>query len=514
MLDSSQTQQFASPETGPVTSGVRSVNIAEVLRLASQDMAFYGQHFFPKTCRQDTPEFHLEMYRDVQDPLAEFIAWMVFRGGAKTSIARIILSFLVGFGFSRTICVVGKSEAQAVSSVEWLLKAVKFNRLWADTFQISTGKRESQAHIELIHGIEQVPIRILALGMEGSLRGVNFDDYRPDAILVDDPCDEENVGTLVQRKKTEALFFGALQQSLAPASEAPMRKMILTQTPLNADDLINICCKSPDWRSSIYSCFDSNGDSRWPQRWSTRELLDEKQTYLQKNQLSVWLREKECKIVSAETATFPWPLKYWEVVPDGGITILAVDPTPPPREGEMGRQIRRAGQVDQAALLVIRLFRNSAFVLETYGTESPDEEELFAKMDEMCQRWAPMMHVAVETILFARVIASGFKKYMQRKRRWMTVKQIEDKRKKQTRIGSEISHFASNGLLFVHPTQRELIDQLTTYPDTNKDDFVDGLAIGLMSLGIWRTDDQGKSILEGDFTDVTDHKPLAFARAP
>lgn len=518
MSDLSPISPSSSPAISPATFYDRApqpveVSFEEVLRLSSQDMAFYGQHFFPRTCRQDTPPFHLSMYRDVQDPLAEFIAWMIFRGGAKTSITRIIASFLIAFGFSRTICVVGKSEAQAVSSVEWLLKAAKFNALWRDTFHIGIGKRESQNHIELIHGIEQVSIRVLALGMEGSLRGVNFDDYRPDLILVDDPCDEENVGTAAQRKKTAALFFGALQQSLAPASEAPMRKMVLSQTVLNSEDLISLCCKSPDWRSSIFSCFDANGESRWPQRWTTHELLKEKQSYIDKNQLSIWLREKECKIVSDETAAFPWPLKYWDVIPEGGITVLSVDPTPPPREGAIGQIVRKSGDLDKATVTVLRLFRNAVFVCETYGTQSPDEEELFSKMAEMAHRWAPIMHIAIETILFARVIASGFKKWLARKRLWMTIKQIEDRRKKETRIRSEIAHFASNGLLYVHRSQMELIEQYTSYPDVNHDDFLDGLAVGLMSLNTWRTDDKGV-VLEGDFLDVTDVKPLNWARCP
>ena len=45
------------------------------------------------------------------------------------------------------------------------------------------------------------------------------------------------------------------------------------------------------------------------------------------------MREKECKLVSPETADFlPSWLKYYELEPLGGVTVVSIDPVPPPSE--------------------------------------------------------------------------------------------------------------------------------------------------------------------------------------
>lgn len=476
------------------------VSIAEAVKLGAADPEFFGRFFFAKTCRQPSPRFHRELDDALDDTEHRYVSSMIFRGGAKTSRLRLYVAKRIAYGLSRTILFVGKSQEHAVKSLEWLQSAVEYNKVYAQTFGLRKGKKWTGTEIEIYHGTDEVPIRIIALGITGSVRGVNVDDYRPDLIVVDDPCDEENTATPEQRKKIADLFFGALAKSLAPRSEAPHAKMVLLQTVLNDDDLISLTVRDQQWKSLVYGCFDEDGESRWGDRFTTKELREEKAAHIARNQLSLWLREMECKVVSQETSAFltNW-LQYWTVVPDQGITIIAVDPTPPPRDDS---NIKVTAKHDDSVVMVIRINGGNVYVCDYYLTKSPDPDELIAKIFELAVNWQ-CLTIAIETVLFQRVLANMLQKEMLNRRQWLTIKKIEDKRKKETRIRQEISSRASHRRLFVHPSMVEFIEQYTAYPQVNHDDILDCLAIGLASVNPWM--EQGT--IEGEFSVVDDDIP-------
>jgi predicted phage terminase large subunit-like protein len=473
------------------------VDIREAVHLGAVDTEFFGRFFFPKTCRQPSPRFQRELDEALDDTEHRYVSAMIFRGGAKTSRLRLYVAKRVAYGLSRTILFVGKSQEHSVKSLEWLQNAVEHNRLFAGTFGLRKGKKWTGTEIEIYHGTDETPIRIIALGITGSVRGVNVDDYRPDLIVVDDPADEENTATPEQREKVADLFFGALAKSLAPRSEAPHAKMVLLQTVLNSSDLISLTVRDPQWKSLVYGCFDDEGNSRWPERFPTAELLEEKSAHVARNQLSLWLREMECKVVSQETSAFiaSW-LQYWVVIPDGGVTLICCDPTPPPKDDTVGRvSDSKRKKLDDAVVMVIRIAGGNVYVCDYYTTKSPDPDELIAKIFEYATNWK-CQTLCLETVLFQRVMAKMLEKEMLSRRQWLTIKKVEDKRKKETRIRQEVSSRASHRRLFVHPSMTELIEQFTAYPVVNHDDILDALTIGLSSINAWMEN----STLEGEYT--------------
>lgn len=473
------------------------IPVSEAVQLGALDPEFFGRFFFPKTCRQESPEFHLELDAALDDTEHRYVSAMIFRGGAKTSRLRLYVARRIAYGLSRTILFVGKSQEHAVKSLEWLQNAVSYNKLYAGTFGLKKGSKWTGTEIDIYHGTDEIPIRVIALGITGSVRGVNVDDYRPDLIVVDDPCDEENTSTPEQRKKISDLFFGALAKSLAPASEAPHAKMILLQTVLNSEDLISLTIRDPQWKSLVYGCFDEFGRSRWPLRFPTKVLQEEKEAHVARNQLSLWLREMECKVVSEETSAFlPGWLQYWDTVPDGGITILAVDPTPPPKDSA---NAKISFKHDDSVIMVLRIFQGNVYVCEYYLTKSPDPQEFIAKIFELAGRWR-CLNVAMETVLFQRILAHLLEREMLSRRQWLTIQKVEDRRKKETRIRQEVSARASHRRLFVHRSMTEFIEQYTAYPDVNHDDILDALTIGLTSINPWME----SATLEGEFEEVDD----------
>jgi hypothetical protein len=476
------------------------INFGEILERGATDPGFYGQFFFPRAVRMTPPPFHLKLDNILEDRSSRYVDSMVFRGGAKTTKLRIYTSRRIAYGISHTILFVGKSQEHAVRSVEWIMTQVEHNSLWAQTFQLSKGKKWTASECEIIHGTDEYPIRIIALGITGSVRGINIEDYRPDLIIVDDPCDEENTATPESRAKMEALFFGALANSLAPNSEAPDAKMVLLQTPLDQDDLIAVCQRDPAWTSLNFGCFDEFGKSRWPERWSTEELLLEKESYIARGQLSLWLREMECKIVSNETAAFLEKyVQYWDMLPEGGLTYMGIDPTPPPKDGDRSKITARH---DDATIVVIKLWKGKVFVCDYYATKSPDPQEFISKIFEMALIWKPFQ-VGVETFLFQRMLKTEIEREMQKRRQYFVLLPVEDKRKKDTRIRQAIGSRLALRELYLNRIQTELMEQLFSYPASSHDDLLDALAIALSMINPAM---EGVLIGEGEYLEYNENE--------
>jgi len=451
----------------------------ELVQLAAVDNDFYGRFWFPETCRQPSPWFHKKMDEILEAPGTRLAGFEIFRGGAKTTKLRLFSSKRIAYGISRTMVYVGKSQDHARRSIEWLMHQVEHNHRWANFYRLRKGSKWTTEECEIINDTLEMQIRIIALGITGSVRGINVNDYRPDFILLDDPCDEENTATPEQRQKIEDLVFGALLKSLAPESEAPDALMAIAQTPLNENDLIETIMKDEQWKTLRFSCFDDKEQSSWPARWTTEQLKADKEAHIKRNQLSLWLREMECILVNSQNAAFltEWAKEY-TIRPQYGLVYIGIDPTPPPKDAAK-REVNE--KLDDAVIMVILFFEGKIFVLDYYVAKSPDPAEFVTKLFEFVGIYRPFL-VGIETVLFQRMLKWYIEQEMRRRRVWFTITPVEDRRKKETRIIQSISRYASNGNFYLKAEHVELKEQFTRYvmnKPGQRDDMLDALAIAL-----------------------------------
>jgi hypothetical protein len=448
------------------------------VKLGAVDSRFFAHYFFPKTARTRTPEFHMDMWSGLDSIHYRHFAAEVFRGGAKTSLLRVYTAKRVAYGISNTILFVGKGQDHSVRSVTWLRKAIEFNQRFARAFGLKKGEKWTDVEIEILRA-DGTTCRVLAVGITGQVRGVNIDDYRPDLIVVDDPCDEENTATPEQRAKISDLFFGALDKSLAPINESPFSKMVLLQTPLNREDLVEVCMKDPQWHGVRFSCFDERGESRWPERWTTKQLMGDKLAHINRNQLSIWLREMECELISPESTAFKsnW-LKYWDVLPDEGATVLVIDPVPPPTEIAIAQGL--AGK-DYEALAVVRKRRGRYYVCEISVNRGHEPTWTVSEFFRLAMRWKPIK-VVVETTAYQATLAWLIRQAMKHRGLYWPIEEFSDRRKKFARITDSLSGPASEGALYCRPEHSMFVEQFSMYPQVSHDDALEAVAVGVMKL--------------------------------
>ena len=445
----------------------------------ARDTVLYCHTFFQGAFRDKTAPFQRQVFEDVDNPLIRQLGIEVFRDGAKTTILRAATSKRVAYGISRTILYVSASMGHSLRSVRWLRKQVEFNKRWFNFYGLSRGSKWTDEHLEIKHNVLGITVTILAVGITGQTRGINVDDYRPDFIVVDDADDEETTATPEQRDKTRDRFFGSILNSLAPKSENPEAKIVVLATSLNRKDLINTIHEDPSWVTRRYPILDEHGESQWPTRYPTQEVVEKKAAFLARGQALLWLREYECTIGDEETALFTRDsLKYWELLPDRMIVVLAVDPAPPPSEVQIKKGLRTK---DEEVWSAIGMRDGEFFLLEQQCAIDHDSEWSITTCFSMLLRWKPM-RIGVEAIAYQRTLKDLIEREMKARHIYAVVDAIVDRRKKPHRIQQALAGITAHGAFYVHSSMQGFITQYYAYPNTDKDDRLDSCAMGLGML--------------------------------
>lgn len=479
------------------------ISPAAAVRLGATSLTRYGRIFFPKTFRQLSPVFHDEIGAVFDNPSFRNVAVEVFRDGAKTTLVRTLISRRIAYGISRTILVVSASQGHSILTLRWLKRQVEHNKLWANTFRLRKGSKWSDDHVEIHHEAFDEPITLLALGITGQLRGYNIDDRRPDLIICDDTSTDESANSAGQRSKELNLVFGALLNSLAPRSEAPDAKAILLDTPKSKFDLIEGCEHDDDWTFFRYGILDSNDESRWPERYPTAEVLAQKEAATKVGRLAIWMREKACKIISAELSSFQVEnLQFWDTLPERCTYVITIDPAS-----------SDAADADDNVVAVLAFHKDHVYLVDYKAATGQDPEMVKATVFEFARKWRPL-GVVVESIAYQRVLAWYLEKAMREQRVYLPIYKVQDRRAKADRIIQALGETSGYHRLHVLPSHAKFIEQFTEYSPILRmhDDVLDAVAMGIT----WGERQGIDDWIEGDYDDVSDEENprLSFRNAP
>lgn len=480
-----------------------AITTAELIRLGAVDTEFYARTFFPKTFRQRSPAFAREVWELLENPAVRMANLVIFRGASKTTRLRTFASKRIAYGVSRTVLYIGASERDAIRSVTWLKHQVERNTLWSSTFGLMKGQKWEETQIEIIHKgfskydsngtlVEPFTIWVLAAGITGSLRGINFDDYRPDLIVVDDPQTDEMAASLEQREKVADLIFGAVRNSLASVVEEPNAKLAMAITPQHMDDISQRALRDQEFVSKVFPCWTQatmdlavdQQESVWPELHPTVDLRQEKKSAIRRNKLSVFSREKECRLISTESAVFqkPWlNIREPGIVVQGAAAVLAIDPVPPPSQREMERGLLKK---DWECHYVWGRYRGEYHLLDFARSRGHDPSWTIATFFRLMRQWRCYSCV-FDATSYQRSLKFMLEQEMARRRIWYTVVPYDTHNQpKYARISSTLSPLATQGLLWVGAEHDIFVRQFEEYGPTysGPDDDLDASTMALLEL--------------------------------
>jgi predicted phage terminase large subunit-like protein len=383
---------------------------------------------------------------------------------------------------------VGASERDAIRSVQWLRTQVDRNKQWADTFNLRAGRKWEETQIEIEHGTFGHTVWVLAAGITGSLRGINFDDYRPDLIIVDDPQTDETAATKEQREKVADLILGAVKNSLAPESEEPNAKLAMAITPQHSADVSQQALADTQWTSRVFPCWTKGTldlpvgqqQSSWEDRFPTAKLRADKEAALRRNKLSIFTREMECRLISPETSQFrpQWLNIRDSAPPRGCFAVLAIDPVPPPSERELAKGL--VGKNWEAQYVWGR--HDGEYHLLDYERNRGHEPSWSVTTAFTLARKWRVARIIVDAVAYQKTLKWLLEQEMKRRGIYYSVVPISDGMQKFARITGVLSGLASAGKLWIGPEHTIFAEQFEAYPNVEFDDDLDASALALQDI--------------------------------
>lgn len=165
----------------------------ERIFLCGEDFGSFFAYYFLPFFTYETPEFHLDMFQDLQDidaGLLDELLWVMFRESAKTSIAKAFVVWCIAYNKKRFVnydCYdKANAEAALFDVAVWLQTNKRiiedFGQLY---FEEKGGSKKSEMK-RVSEFITTNGVKVKAYSTQQSTRGRIFDRFRPDLYIVDD----------------------------------------------------------------------------------------------------------------------------------------------------------------------------------------------------------------------------------------------------------------------------------------------------------------------------------------
>lgn len=486
----------------------------DAVMLGATNGPIFSSYFFPKTFRQAVPSFHANVWDALLFPGRRYVNVIIFRGGAKTTLLRSYMAHRLAYSVSRTVMYIGASQRKAETSTGWLLRQVQNNHLFSETFGLEVGAKGTPGEFNIVNKKTGDSTWFIGLGVLGSVRGINFDDYRPDLIIVDDALTDQNAATEMGQEKIIDLILGAVRESLTPGTENPAAQMALLNTPHDVSDLTSYAAKDPAfytvkfgiWTPETETLPIEHQESIWPERYPTEEVRAEKRNAIAMNRYSIWAREKECNLVNAETSDFKqeWVTYYDpDDIPEKMVCVIAIDPVPPPSPEKIKMGL---GRRDFECIAVVGIYKGEYYVLEYRTSQGHTPNWSVSTFFELAYKWKPLA-LRVESTMYQKTLAWLIREEMKRRGRYWPVMEVDERAPKHVRIVNALQGPLSNRALKFRRNMSDAVSQVVNFPNVAHDDIIEAIAEALLGLTQYMTLDlSANDVDEEGYEELGDYR--------
>lgn len=226
---------------------------------------FFGV-YFGRFAKYPFADFHGEMFALAEDEKNRTIVIMAARGSAKSAIMNTALAIWSILGRHGKHCIVILSETQDKARKHFLNIKDELTEnflLKFDMGPLRSGESKWGPILTLPHYNAQITFASL----EEGIRGLKYQEYRPDFIVADDIESENSVRTIEGRNKTYDQFVG----NVIAAGEVATR-IVLLGTMLHEDSVMmrfarEIKSGNRDGVYRRYPLMDDEGNILWKAKY-------------------------------------------------------------------------------------------------------------------------------------------------------------------------------------------------------------------------------------------------------
>lgn len=252
-----------------------------------------------------TPPFHLKMLDKIIEP-HDYIANLVFRGGAKTSLFMEYMTLYIAtfgdlpnFGKIHGMLYVSDSMENGVKSarknIETRYLASEFlqefvpHAIYTDPYLEFRNKDGHQFGVKMF-------------GARTGIRGTKIFAKRPTLVVLDDLMGDKGAESEAEMKTIKNTLYKGVVEAVDPTQF----KIILNGTPFNKSDVIVEAVESGGWHvnvwpvAEVFPCKREEFVGAWDDRFSYDVLMKKYQFAVANNEASAFAQELMLRITAAE----------------------------------------------------------------------------------------------------------------------------------------------------------------------------------------------------------------------
>lgn len=224
-----------------------------------------------------TPDFHREMWGLVTSP-DRYVAMAAPRGHAKsTSITHAYTLTATLFRQRDFVLILSDTWSQAVEFLRDLKTELLTNDGIIKDFEVKRLAKDTEDDIIVVMR-DNYTFRIVARGSEQKVRGLKWNNKRPNLVIGDDLEGDEQVESKLRRDK----FFKWLMKAVLPCGSDDCLFRIVG-TVMHFDSALERLLKDATWTSRRYRAHKSFSDFSqilWPEKFSAARLKAIREKYV------------------------------------------------------------------------------------------------------------------------------------------------------------------------------------------------------------------------------------------
>ncbi len=406
--------------------------------------------------------------------------------GKSTAITHAYCLAAVLFRERKFVVIVSDTETQAVNFLNDIKEELRNNDDLVELFGIKGFKKDTETDI-IIELSDGYTFRILVRGAEQRVRGLKWNQLRPDLIVCDDLESDEQVINKDRREKFRKWFDGALLPCMARHGICR-----IVGTVLHLDSLLNrLLPEDSDkysvieplrtystnsrktWTSVRYRAHDEDySHILWPTRWSKDSLIKERQRYLDQGIPEVYSQEFLNYPIDEATSYFKRedfveiPKFELDAIHHGDKKLVyyaAVDFAISTKERSDFTVIAVAGMDDRGIMYIVDIRKGRWDALQIV-------DEMFA----VEKKYSPQLFIT-ERGAIEKAVGAILRSEMSRRGSFMNLYPMTPTKDKQTRARSFQARLRAGGVKLDKGAMwySEYEDELVRFPKGRHDDQVD-----------------------------------------
>lgn len=292
------------------------------MEICRDNIYLFSLYYFTDYHKYDTPDFHMDMYDDLEYRDWQYVVWVMFRESAKTSIAKIKLIHNIAYKKKLFNIWVSFDEKKAESNLFDVALQLQTNSKLIQDFGQLFFNKEKELEMSQKKSIGEfittngVKVKAYSTGM--STRGEVFGAERPDAYFIDDIETLKTINSIARTEQVKS-FLDELFSGVA----TDVQVLIMGNKLINNGSIQYVEDRAKgnkNWRHKNIPLYE-NDTLAWPSKyvWTNEErdrinatiedpklrVVSVEQKRLDLGQV-VFNREMLNKPMSDETREFQW----------------------------------------------------------------------------------------------------------------------------------------------------------------------------------------------------------------